>query len=275
MSKDTTIRVISAIVGLVVFFLVVLSNSIVFNIALGVIILFMLLEFLHAFKYGITLKLTALAASLFIIYSFCSYKYDILALTLISFIAVLITESIFLHKTISFNDISNVLFATLYISIFSSFIALMRSFGEFEIYYLCLLFTCAWISDTGAYFMGRFFGRRKLAPDISPKKTIAGSIGGIAFAAVGCMILGAVSVFISKSNPNYIVLAIIGAFGSCLAQIGDLGASIIKRSCGVKDFGNIMPGHGGMLDRFDSVIFIAPFIFFACYFLETFGIYLF
>jgi len=99
-----------------------------------------------------------------------------------------------------------------------------------------------------------------------------GSIGGVIFSSVGCIILGIVSVLVSKTNANYIALAIIGIIGSVLSQLGDLTASLIKRNCGVKDFGNIMPGHGGMLDRFDSVIMIAPFVFCVCALLRFAGI---
>ncbi len=272
MGKNTLTRVISALIGLVVFFAVALSGTPVFEIVLGVVILFMLYEFLHAFGFSIVLVITALVGALPMIYATFTTNHVLLSFTIIAYIGVLAIESILCHKTISFDNISKVLFATLYISIFSSFIGLMRSCFDFGIYYLCLIFTSAWMSDTGAYFIGCCFGRHKLAPEISPKKTVEGSIGGIVFAAVGCVILGIVSVLVSKTNANYIVLSIIGIVGSCLSQLGDLTASLIKRNCGVKDFGNIMPGHGGLLDRFDSAIMIAPFVFLVCALLSYNGI---
>ncbi|MBE7026444.1 MAG: phosphatidate cytidylyltransferase [Ruminococcaceae bacterium] len=272
MPKSTMTRVISALIGLVVFFVIALSDALVFEIALGVVILFMLFEFLSAFKFSKTLIVTALIGSLPIIYTTLISDYALLSFSIIAYIGVLAIESVLCYKKVSFEDISKVLFATLYISMFSSFIGLMRSTFDFGIYYLCLIFTCAWMSDTGAYFIGCLFGHKKLAPEISPKKTVAGSIGGVIFSSVGCIILGIVSVLVSKTNANYIALAIIGIIGSVLSQLGDLTASLIKRNCGVKDFGNIMPGHGGMLDRFDSVIMIAPFVFCVCALLRFAGI---
>lgn len=139
------------------------------------------------------------------------------------------------------------------------------------LYYLFLIFICAWMTDTGAYFSGRFFGKHKLAPSISPKKTVEGSVGGIICAMLGCIVLGLVATYINEASPNYWLLALVGLIGSCLAQLGDLIASLIKRTCGVKDFGNIMPGHGGALDRFDSVIMVSPFIYYLCLFMMEGG----
>ena len=261
MPKNTMTRVFSALIGLVVFFVIALSGTPVFEIALGVVILFMLYEFLSAFKFSKVLIVTALIGALPMIYAIFTTNYILLSFSIIAYIGVLAIESVLCYKLVSFDNMSKVLFATLYISIFSSFIGLMRSYFDFGIYYLCLIFTSAWMSDTGAYFIGCLFGRKKLAPEISPKKTVEGSIGGVIFAAIGCVILGIVSVLVSKTNANYIALAVIGIVGSVLSQLGDLTASLIKRNCGVKDFGNIMPGHGGMLDRFDSILAVSAVLF--------------
>ena len=124
----------------------------------------------------------------------------------------------------------------------------------------------AWLGDTGAYFIGTFFGKHKLCPKISPKKTVEGFIGGILATAIGFAVLGYVYYCYKSTdaNPihiNYVTLMITGALCSVLGVIGDLSASMIKRQCKIKDFGNIMPGHGGVLDRFDSVLFTAPFMY--------------
>lgn len=128
-------------------------------------------------------------------------------------------------------------------------------------YFLILLLLGAWGTDTCAYFSGSFFGKRKLAPDISPKKTVEGSIGGI----VGSMIIMAVYghfVLGSITESNFVFFMILGLLSSILSQVGDLIASAIKRYCGIKDYGNLMPGHGGVLDRFDSVLFVGPLVYY-------------
>jgi phosphatidate cytidylyltransferase len=124
-------------------------------------------------------------------------------------------------------------------------------------YIYLLVFFGAWISDTFAYFTGRFLGKTPLAPEISPKKTVEGSIGGvvanmIVFAGYAALLKGAFDV-----NANVIFFAILGALFSAVGQFGDLIASGIKRHFGIKDYGKLFPGHGGVLDRFDSTLAIA------------------
>lgn len=118
---------------------------------------------------------------------------------------------------------------------------------------------CAWFTDVGAYFTGSFFGKHKLCPNISPKKTVEGAAGGVLLCVFATLILYAVFanfVFEEKSN-SYISVAIMTAFLSALSMCGDLTASVIKRNFGIKDFGKLIPGHGGVMDRFDSFTFVA------------------
>ena len=118
---------------------------------------------------------------------------------------------------------------------------------------------CAWGSDTGAYLVGRKIGKHKLAPALSPHKSIEGSIGGMLSAAILCGLYCWLS---GKLDLKLIpAFCLIGAIGSIFGQLGDLAASSIKRYTGIKDYGNIMPGHGGVLDRFDSVLFTLPIIY--------------
>ncbi len=130
--------------------------------------------------------------------------------------------------------------------------------GKLLIWYLAI---AAWGTDTFSYFFGIRFGKHKLTP-ISPKKSIEGSIGGI----VGAVIVSIIYTYIinktGKMEISYIVISAITAMLSILSQIGDLAASSIKRYTGIKDFGELIPGHGGMLDRIDSILFIAPFAYF-------------
>ena len=127
--------------------------------------------------------------------------------------------------------------------------------------YIWMIFVIAFLTDTFAYFVGRFLGRHKLAPAISPKKTIEGSIGGIVFAVAGMIAYGVVMEQVFHLSLPIVTLIIVGVLGSVAGQCGDLAASMIKRHCDVKDFGKILPGHGGVLDRFDSILFVLPIVY--------------
>lgn len=133
--------------------------------------------------------------------------------------------------------------------------------GEYAVW---LIFIGSWGSDTMAYVVGRKLGKTKIAPKLSPKKSLEGLIGGI----VGAALIGIIFAVIfrnqlleSFSNP-ILIFGLTGAIGSVVSQIGDMAASAIKRNKGIKDYGTLIPGHGGILDRFDSVIFIAPIVYF-------------
>lgn len=124
-----------------------------------------------------------------------------------------------------------------------------------------LCFLVSWMTDTAAYFTGRWFGKHKLAPIVSPKKTVEGAIGGF----IGCIGLVSGIVWLATGpldlvpfDVNWICLIVATAVGSLVSMVGDLSFSIIKRAFNIKDFGKIMPGHGGVLDRFDSVLFVCP-----------------
>lgn len=123
-----------------------------------------------------------------------------------------------------------------------------------------LPFIGAWVSDTFAYFTGRLLGKHKLIPEVSPKKTVEGAVGGVVFTAVGFVVFGLI-VSQGNASPHYILLAVSGAVISVISQIGDLIASVVKRHYGIKDYGKLFPGHGGVLDRFDSVMASAPVLY--------------
>jgi phosphatidate cytidylyltransferase len=133
---------------------------------------------------------------------------------------------------------------------------------ENGIYFVWLIFLSSWICDSCAYCVGMLWGRHKLAPNLSPKKSIEGALGGI----LGAMGAGALygAFFVNRMVPELSVtltFAVICGIGAVIAQIGDLAASAIKRNHEIKDFGKLIPGHGGIMDRFDSVIFTAPVIY--------------
>ena len=138
------------------------------------------------------------------------------------------------------------------------------------IFFILLILCFAWGGDTCAYFAGRAFGKHKLCPKVSPKKTVEGAVGGV----LGTMLFGVIitvaySVIADRTEAftqsnigvsMYLIIALLGVVAAVLGIYGDLFASVVKRQCGIKDYGTIFPGHGGILDRFDSVMFIAPFV---------------
>lgn len=150
-------------------------------------------------------------------------------------------------------------FATLIPYFLSSFIRLDQLDGDSKVLILIPL-VAAFLSDSFALFAGMLFGKHKLAPELSPKKTVEGAWGGLIGATLSTMIYGLVVVHFFHMEVSFPLLALYGVLGSLVSQLGDLSFSYIKRQYGLKDFGNIFPGHGGVLDRFDSVIFCAPLI---------------
>lgn len=133
------------------------------------------------------------------------------------------------------------------------------------LFYVILALLMAWMSDTGAYFVGTFFGKHKLCPKLSPKKTVEGLFGGIAVSVLISLLvaLGYQHWFLhDAAQVSYIGVLVLALICAPLSVVGDLFASLIKRVCGVKDFGNIFPGHGGVMDRFDSLLFVFPIVYF-------------
>jgi phosphatidate cytidylyltransferase len=152
-------------------------------------------------------------------------------------------------------------FGVLYIPVMLSFIYLTRMYTDGN-YLVWLIFISSWICDTCAYCVGMLIGKHKLAPKLSPKKSIEGAIGG----AVGSALAGALYGYVLTQirSLDFVIIGIfvcIGGIGAIASQIGDLTASALKRNHNIKDFGNLIPGHGGVLDRFDSVIVTAPMIY--------------
>ncbi len=151
----------------------------------------------------------------------------------------------------------------------------LNAIGTFGITYVILALCGAWLADSGAYFVGTFLGKHKLCPTISPKKTIEGFLGGIvtngllfvAFNFVYHKIMQGQDV---SFEVHYVTTFLLGMLCAVIGTLGDLSASLVKRQYGIKDYGNIMPGHGGLLDRFDSVLFVVPSF---CLFLSVAELY--
>ena len=158
--------------------------------------------------------------------------------------------------------IAMMFFVILYVGVLLSYVYQVRCLEDGKLL-VWLIFASAWGSDTMAYVVGMLFGKHKLPSELSPKKTVEGCIGGI----VGAALIGFAISFLYHDNnlfiiSPHIVFALIGVFGSLISQLGDLTASAIKRNHAIKDYGDIIPGHGGILDRFDSIIFVAPVVYY-------------
>ncbi|WPC40691.1 phosphatidate cytidylyltransferase [Clostridium sp. JS66] len=165
-----------------------------------------------------------------------------------------------LNLKYNFIDVSITIFAFLYIAVFFSFIVLVdnKPYGKYLVW---LIFLASWLCDTFAYYAGKAFGKTKLCPKVSPKKTVEGSLGGILGSIICCGIFGLVLNLKGINIPVYNFF-IIGAFCGTICQLGDLTASSIKRYVGVKDYSNLIPGHGGILDRFDSILFSSVVVYY-------------
>ena len=175
------------------------------------------------------------------------------------FAVILFTSLICLYKTFSFEHLCVVFVMSIIIPFFFSCIIYTRQISDtLGLYYMLMIFLCAWATDTGGYIFGRLFGRHRMTPVISPKKTIEGAVGGYVASAAALAIVAYAAHQFTGANVNFVSLCVFALFGSSAAILGDLTASVIKRSFGAKDYGNLIPGHGGIMDRFDSVLFVAP-----------------
>ena len=183
----------------------------------------------------------------------------ILLCAVILFAFICFVYSILTGGALRFSTVLAFCFMTVYVTVGFLSLALLRRMGG--LYLAIFVFIGSWISDTFAYFTGRLLGRHKLCPAVSPKKTVEGSIGGIVFSALVASLFGIILASLELiPEANAIWLALAGALLSVASQIGDLTASLLKREYDLKDYGRLFPGHGGVLDRFDSVIAVAPLL---------------
>lgn len=255
------IRTISAFVALPLFFVVVyLLPPVCLAVFVAIIALVSVYELLWRSKVVTDKTLVCVGyimAIAVILWAHFGYsgKYVLPAvflLTLLLFVIWMIKQ-----KSVEFKQITATIFGATVIPFFmSSILGIMGSVNG--IYLIIVPFIAAWLTDTGAYFTGYFFGKHKLAPTISPKKTVEGAVGGIVVCVLSFVLYGFIMEKFFALDANYLVLALTGLVLSPIAQIGDLSLSIIKREYNIKDYGVIFPGHGGILDRFDSVLFTAP-----------------
>lgn len=253
-------RVLTAFIGLVVFFVLLLVNPMIFTASVCIFTLGMLYELYKATKTNVAVRVVGFVSGAGLI---CGMLFNnVLPFTVFSVMMYLIL-AVFIHGKVDYKDIASSAYMTWFITIFMMCVEKINS--QYGFYMTIVIFVCAWFTDTFAFFAGSFLGKNKLIPHVSPKKTVEGAIGGVLGAILMCLVyvfimskLGAVG----GNASDYVKFGVLGFVASILAQFGDLIASAIKRDCNIKDFGNLFPGHGGILDRFDSVVFIAPVVYF-------------
>lgn len=184
-----------------------------------------------------------------------------LLLCVMAFLVILMAAYVFSFPKHSSEEVARTFFSFVYAPVMLSVIFLIRDM-QHGFYIVWLIFVSSWISDTGAYCIGMLLGKHKFSPKISPKKSIEGCIGGILCAALVGGLYGyfVVERLVQTAEFTW-AFVLIGALGSIISQIGDLAASGIKRDHEIKDYGKVIPGHGGIMDRFDSVIFVTPIIY--------------
>ena len=187
---------------------------------------------------------------------------DLIVMLTIAFLILLMMIYVFTYPKYRSEQVMLAFFGLFYVAFMLSYVYQIRMLpqGAFIVW---LVFLCSWGCDTCAYCVGMLFGKHKMAPKLSPKKSIEGAVGGV----IGAALLGAAYAAIvnrvaTGTDASVIQYAIICAVGALISMVGDLAASAIKRNHDIKDYGTLIPGHGGILDRFDSVIFTAPIIYY-------------
>lgn len=156
--------------------------------------------------------------------------------------------------------------SVIYCPVLLSFVYIIRSLDK-GLILVWMVFVCSWICDTSAYLVGIRFGRHKMSPGLSPKKSVEGAVGGIAGSLITGCLYAAFLIAPSVDTEKWkviLLIAVMSVCGALISMVGDLAASAIKRDHDIKDYGNLLPGHGGIMDRVDSVIFVAPVVYMLC-----------
>lgn len=269
-------RIISGTVGaLIVILAIILRATIVFNIFIALVTALAIIESQVATKLVNNFSLIILGCVYGAISAFVPLIGFMPTGLLVTAIYIFACVIIVLSKSQENNALKSVysvgitllisfgMSSLVYINELSSSKAYMYNSSD-SLFFLLFAFGGAWFGDTGAYFIGSKFGAHKIAPVVSPKKSLEGVFGSMGFILVLMLVLGAVwsgAVLDSKSYIQFGWLILVSLLCPVVGLVGDLFFSFIKRNCNIKDYGKLIPGHGGALDRFDSVIFVAPFIY--------------
>ncbi len=260
-------RVITGVIAFVVFLpFLVHSDTIAYPIAMGVCAVISVYELIRCVglhkKHYITIPLCAAALALPICTRFDGILWPFVfgIMTALILMLYMLAVTIFSHGKVEISQSMTTLAVSLYIIAAFTAMVFLRDFHAAGKYLYLLAFIGAWVPDTFAYFTGRLFGKHKLIPDVSPKKTVEGAVGGAVFCVLAFVAFALVYNHLGGEDLPQIpvwFMAIVGLLSAIVSMIGDLSMSVIKRHYGIKDYGKLLPGHGGFLDRFDSVLAVA------------------
>lgn len=265
-------RIISAVIGMLLLIAVVLAGSSAFTIFIFLLSAIGIHEFYKAIEKGgyKPVRPIGYISCIFILAAgFNGGLIDIdvksaliyIFLSVFIILASLLAVIVFRHEQHQIADIALTLMGIVYVVFLFSFVVLSRNL-PYGLWLIWFVFIGAFATDTFAYFAGVNFGKRKILPQVSPKKSLEGMIGGIAGCVAVTLIYGTYLANRGVLDVAIHKFIILGLLNGVISQVGDWSASAIKRYMGVKDYGTIMPGHGGVLDRFDSILFVAPVVYF-------------
>lgn len=268
-----SVRIISSVVAGAIALVLLFLPVWVFNIAVGIACLMILFELFTTFKQERKWQLVILdyagAIALILVGQFKEIaKQEFLVFIMVAYLMALLICSVTFHHSIKFEDVTSSFFTLVYAVFFLQHLSFVRSMPLGDVLVFLPLLG-AFGPDTFAFFSGKLFGKHKLIPEISPNKTVEGSVGAVVGTAIIFAGYGLVVRFACGLSVNYLWLMLLAVLCSIVAQFGDLAASEIKRVCGVKDFGNLIPGHGGLVDRVDSLLFVSPVVYYFVLFLPV------
>lgn len=270
------VRLITSALGAALFLALLFSPSIVFQIAVVIIVgmaIFEVLTVTGCAKKPTIAVAGVLGTGLGALFG-CAHMgiadYSMCFLAVCAFVAYLFAIMVFDHKRVKLFDAAVTFFASCFVGLLLSYIIPLRV-AENGRLLIIVLFAATWCGDGGAYFVGIRFGKHKLSPVLSPKKTVEGAVGGVLGSILGMVIYSLILNYILHVECNELMLIITGIGCSILGPVGDIATSAIKREFSVKDFGNVFPGHGGILDRFDSIVLTTPFVYFMSQIVKLIG----
>lgn len=262
--KSLKPRLLTAVIGIPAVLLIIILSELwrpLLSILLALVTVLMIGEYLYGNKMlknlWISIPSMMFGASMCLLAGTPLMYVLIFALIIFEFIVIIVR-----HEQISYSDLAYSMLGTMVITFGTGSIAYICTTGLSLCFFFVLIFAIPWMADSGAFFVGTLLGKHKLCPKISPKKTVEGAVGGIVICILSAVAMGFIFRFliIPDIKVHFVPLIIIGACDAVLSIVGDLSFSLIKRSLNIKDYGNIFPGHGGMLDRLDSIIFTVPMV---------------
>lgn len=257
-------RILTALVGIPVVIACIYYGGLAFYIMFFVVVLFSVMEFYSVCKKYNPMNIIGTIVAIIFYLALCTgtYVQEVIIISVfILFFFAMLKKSV---ENVS-GKLAITCFGAFFITWTLFHMVLIRDIPKYGMHYIIFLFVNIWMLDTGAYFIGKMFGKHKLASVISPKKTIEGALAGVITAVVVSLVYRHLFLQNVLTIKETIIFALVISF---VGQFSDLAESLFKRDCNIKDSGNILPGHGGMLDRFDSYLFCAPIFYYLIQFMK-------